>query len=134
MSRKAGDHQGSLSPAQMESVLAALPCDLSFADENDVLLYWKGPTYSTCSPRFIGRDVRDCHPGHTMDVLEEILREFKSGARDKAEGWRQDGERFKYTCYLAVRDHDGIYRGILEINHDLTRLRGLEGKQQLPGW
>jgi DUF438 domain-containing protein len=45
-----------------------------------------------------------------------------------------DGERFKYTRYSAVRDADGAYKGILEVNHDITDLRALEGIQRLPGW
>ena len=28
----------------------------------------------------------------------------------------------------------GAYRGILEVNQDLTDLRALEGEQALPGW
>jgi uncharacterized protein len=126
--------RGSLSQDQLELVLAALPCDLSFADEHDLLRYWQGRTYRTCDERFIGGDVRACHPGHSLAVLEEILAAFRSGERDVAEGWRQDGERFKYTRYSALRDAAGAYRGVLEINHDITGLRALEGAQKLPGW
>jgi len=78
--------------------------------------------------------VRDCHPEHTLECLEEILREFKAGARDVAAGWEQDGKRFKYTRYTAVRDDAGAYKGILEMNHDVTDMRALEGAQRLPGW
>ncbi len=42
--------------------------------------------------------------------------------------------RFTYTRYTAVRDDDGVYRGILEVNHDLTDARALAGEQALPGW
>lgn len=125
---------GNLTPDQLELILRVLPCDLSFADEHDVLRFWKGQTYGSCREDFIGRDVRDCHPGHSMAVLEEILGAFRSGARDMAEGWRQADQRFKYTRYCAVRDDEGAYRGILEINQDLTDLRALKGVRQLPGW
>jgi DUF438 domain-containing protein len=126
--------RGTLTPEQMESVLRFLPLDLSFADEHDVLLYWKGATYETCDARYIGRDVRDCHPKSSLACLEEILSQFKAGTKDVAEGWEMDGERFKYTRYSAVRDADGTYKGILEVNHDITDLRALEGIQRLPGW
>jgi DUF438 domain-containing protein len=33
-----------------------------------------------------------------------------------------------------VRDADGTYKGILEVNHDITDLRALQGIQRLPGW
>jgi len=126
--------RGTLTPQQTRLVLRDLPIDVSFADENDVLVYWSGATYKTCDARYIGRDVRDCHPEHTLECLEEILRQFKAGARDVAEGWEQDGKRFKYTRYTAVRDDAGAYKGILEVNHDVTAMRALEGAQRLPGW
>ncbi len=126
--------RGSLSPEQAGLVTAALPCDISYADENDVLLFWSGDTYKTCDGRFIGRDVRDCHPEESLETLETILREFKAGTRDTAEGWGEEKGRFKYTRYTAVRDIDGAYRGILEVNMDLAAFRALDGEQQLPGW
>lgn len=126
--------RGTLSPEQTALVLRDLPVDVSFADEHDVLLFWSGPTYKTCDARYIGRDLRDCHPEESLACLEEILREFKAGTKDTAEGWKQKGERFRYTRYTAVRDNSGTYRGILEVNQDLTDLRALEGVQRLPGW
>jgi DUF438 domain-containing protein len=126
--------RGSLSLEQAHLVLASLPCDVSLADENDVLLFWSGDTYKTCDARFIGRDVRDCHPPESMETLETILREFKAGTRDVAEGWGEEHGRFKLTRYTAVRDADSAYKGILEVNMDVTGFRDLSGAQQLPGW
>ena len=126
--------RGTLTPEQMRLVLRDLPLDISFADEDDVLVYWSGATYKTCDARYIGRDVRDCHPEHSLGCLEEILHEFKAGTKDVAEGWEQDGERFTYTRYRAVRDDAGAYRGILEVNQEVAGLRGLEGARRLPGW
>ena len=126
--------RGTLTPEQTMLVLRDLPIDVSFADENDVLVYWSGATYNTCDPRYIGRDVRDCHPERSLECLEEILRELKAGTRDVAEGWEQDGERFTYTRYTAVRDDAGVYKGILEVNQDVSGMRALEGVQRLPGW
>ena len=126
--------RGTLTPEQVQLVIRGLPLDISFADEHDVLVYWNGPTYKTCDARYIGRDVRDCHPENSLDVLEDILTQFKAGTKDIAEGWELDGERFKYTRYTAVRDDAGAYRGILEVNHDVTGVRALDGAQALPGW
>ena len=80
---------GDLTPELADLVFTFLPADISVADENDILVYWKGDTYKTCDARYIGRDVRDCHPEHSMACLEEILREFKAGTKDVAEGWEQ---------------------------------------------
>jgi DUF438 domain-containing protein len=126
--------RGSLTPELADTVLTFLPLDISVADQDDVLVYWKGETYKTCDARYIGRDLRDCHPEHTLECLEEILREFKAGTRDVAEGWEQSGETMTRTRYFALRDEDGAYRGILEAIDDVTGARALEGEQALPGW
>jgi hypothetical protein len=125
---------GSLTPDQVELVLGRLPLDLSFADENDVLVYWRGETYRTCDDEAIGRDVRDCHPEQSLATLEEILLAFKAGEKDVAQGWEETEDGFSVTRYVAVRDEAGAYGGILEINMDVTDLRALKGKQALPGW
>ena len=126
--------RGTLTPEQVKLVLRDLPVDISFADEDDVLVYWSGATYKTCDARFIGKDIRECHPEESLACLEEILRAFKAGEKDVAEGWRQEGSRFTYTRYKAIRDRTGAYRGILEVNQELAGLRALEGDQTLPGW
>jgi DUF438 domain-containing protein len=126
--------RGTLTPEQVKLVLRDLPVDISFADENDVLVYWSGSTYKTCDARFIGRDMRDCHPPESMECLEEILRAFKAGEKDTAEGWHAEGDHFSYTRYKAIRDRTGAYRGILEVNQELCALRALEGERALPGW
>ena len=127
--------RGAIDVAHLDLVLRTLPVDISFADEDDLLRYWSGATYRTCDPHYIGRDLRDCHPDDTLDTLEAILAAFKSGGRDVAEGWHTDAKgHFKHTRYFAVRDDHGTYRGILEVNQDLSALRTLEGEQVLPGW
>ena len=126
--------RGTLTPEQVKLVLRDLPVDVSFADENDVLVYWSGATYKTCDARFIGKDIRECHPEESLACLEEILRAFKAGEKDVAEGWHQEGPHFAYTRYKAIRDRTGAYRGILETNQELSGVRALEGEQALPGW
>ncbi len=126
--------RGALTPEQVDLVMQALPCDVSFADERDVLVYWQGATYESCDPGYIGRDVRDCHPEQSLVALETILRAFKDGTKDDAWGWGTESEGFKLTRYFAVRDDDGAYKGILEVNQLLDTERKLEGEQSLPGW
>ena len=125
--------QGTLSEEQMKLVTANLPADISFADEQDVLVFWSGETYKTCDTRYIGRDVRDCHPGESLQTLERILAEFKAGTRDVADGWHEEDGRFRFNRYVAVREH-GAYKGILEIAMWVEGFRSLKGEQALPGW
>jgi DUF438 domain-containing protein len=124
---------GTLNDEQIKLVTGHLPADISFADENDVLLFWSGETYKTCDARYIGRDIRDCHPQGSLEVLERILSAFKSGARETAEGWHWEDGRCHYTRYVALRDH-GVYKGILETNMYVEGFVSLGEEQSLPGW
>lgn len=128
--------RGSLTEEQALLLFRHLPLDVSYADENDVLLFWSGKdAYKTCDARFIGRDVRDCHPEQSLPVLEEILRAFRAGEKDMAESWESDADGpVQRTRYVAVRDSTGAYRGILEIIQDLRDVCRLRGDQALPGW
>ena len=127
--------RGSVTEEQALLLFKHLPVDISYADEHDVLLFWSGKdSYKTCDARFIGRDVRDCHPESSLECLEEILRAFKAGEQDVAESFGESKGRFKRTRYFALRDGDGSYKGILEVNEDVTSARALEGEQSLPGW
>jgi uncharacterized protein len=127
--------RGTLTEDQLKLVMRHLPVETSFADEDDVLRFWSGTTYATCDARYVGRDVRDCHPEDSLPVLERILAEFKAGTRDVAEGWHRYGDSgLRYTSYTAVRDAHGTYKGILEMNADLTRFRAFDGERSLPGW
>lgn len=128
--------RGSVTEEQALLLFKHLPLDVSYADENDVLLFWSGKdSYKTCDARFIGRDVRDCHPKQSLPVLEEILRAFKAGEKDVAESWESgDDGPLSRTRYVAVRDSSGAYKGILEVIQDLREVRALEGEQALPGW
>ncbi len=126
--------RGTLDDELFLLLLRTLPVDVSFADQDDVLRYWSGATYKTCDARYIGRDVRDCHPTESLATLERILQEFRAGTKDVAEGWSRKRGRIKHTRYFAVRDDEGRYRGILEVNQELAGVRDLEGEQELPGW
>jgi DUF438 domain-containing protein len=128
--------RGTVSEEQALLIFRHLPVDVSFADENDVLRFWSGSSsYRTCDARYIGRDVRDCHPSESLDVLETILSEFKAGTKNVAEGWstKADGT-IKLVRYAAVRDGGGTYRGILEMIQVASDLQAISGEQRLPGW
>ena len=125
---------GTLSPEQTSSSCATCPSTSASPTRTTCWCTGAAPSTRRCDARFIGRDVRDCHPENTLECLEEILRQFKDGTKDVAEGWEQRGARFKYTRYAAVRDDAGAYKGILEVNQDITAVRALDGAQRLPGW
>ncbi|MEJ5297039.1 MAG: PAS domain-containing protein, partial [Armatimonadota bacterium] len=79
----------------------------------------------------IGRKVQHCHPPKSVNVVDQILSEFKAGRQNVAEFWINFHGRFVHIRYFAVRDPQGAYLGTLEVTQDLTPLRALEGERRL---
>jgi DUF438 domain-containing protein len=108
------DPAGRLSDEQLELMVRHMPIGLSVADETDVVLFWAGAGFDTCHPKFIGRDLRDCHPKRVHATLEALLADLKSGARDEVDTVEHGPHGSERIIYTALRDSNGVYRGVLE--------------------
>lgn len=124
---------GALSVQQLIGIFASLPVDITFVDADDrVAFFSEGPDRVFARSRTIlGREVKHCHPPKSVDVVERILNDFKTGRQTVAEFWIQMQGKFVHIRYFAVRDEAGAYLGTLEVTQDLTRLRALEGDRRL---
>lgn len=124
---------GALTPAQIDMLLRTLPVDVTFVDENDEVRFFS-ETKERIFPRtaaIIGRKVQNCHPPQSVHRVQQIVDDFRSGARDEAEFWIQMGGKFIHIAYYALRDAGGTYRGTLEVTQDASHLRALEGERRL---
>lgn len=124
---------GSLSIEQLMAVFTTMPIDLTFVDADDrVRFFSEGPHRVFVRPKaVIGRKVQFCHPPASVDTVNRILDDFKSGRQDTADFWISHRGRFVQIRYFAVRDEAGRYLGTLEFTQDLTRERALEGERRL---
>ena len=86
---------------------------------------------ATAGLAVIGRLVQNCHPPKSVATVEEILRSFRDGSRDRAEFWLEARGAFVHITYFAVRDSSGRYAGTLEVTQDATHVRSLEGEKRL---
>jgi PAS domain S-box-containing protein len=122
-----------LNREQLEGILEAIPVEISFVDENDLVKLWnKHETRIFKRPiSVIGKSVQNCHPKQSVDKVNQILSDFKSGRRDSVEFWINLGERKVYIRYFAVRDKAGRYLGTLEATQDITGIKKIEGEKRL---
>ena len=113
-----------------------MPVDLSYVDENEIVRFYTDTKHRVFprSKNVIGRDVKNCHPKKSVHIVEEIIEKFRSGEQNEAEFWINKPEIFIYIKYVAVRDEDGKFRGILEMMQDCTHIRVLTGSQTLLTW
>ncbi|HOW32096.1 MAG TPA: DUF438 domain-containing protein, partial [Bacteroidales bacterium] len=124
---------GSFTIDELTVLLNTLPIDVTFVDRNDKVKFFTQGRHRIFDRNraIIGRDVRMCHPPHSVHVVEQILADFKSGKESSAPFWIQMGPRFIYINYFPLRDAEGNYLGTIEFSQDLTELRTLEGEQRL---
>lgn len=118
------------------AIFEALPVEISFVDDQDTVRYFnKGSERIFPRPAsVIGRKVQNCHPTKSVDVVDRILAEFRSGRRDSAEFWIDHKGRKVYIRYLAVRDPAGKYLGCLEVTQDITEIKAIGGEKRLLDW
>ena len=122
-----------LSQEQLAGILEALPMEISFVDENDSVKFWnKHQTRIFRRPTsVVGKSVQNCHPKQSVDKVNQILSDFRSGRRDSAEFWINLKGKKVYIRYFAVRDKTGKYLGTLEATQDITEIKKIEGEKRL---
>lgn len=124
---------GSFNINELTLLLNAIPADITFVDKNDKVKFFTQGKHRVFDRNraILGRDVRMCHPPHSMHIVDQILNDFKSGKESSAPFWIQMGGKFIYITYLPLRDKDNNYMGTIEFSQDLTEMRALEGEQRL---
>jgi DUF438 domain-containing protein len=124
---------GSLSLEQLAAIFATLPVDVTFVDASDRVRFFSEGRNRVFhrAKAVIGRQVQHCHPPASVDTVDRILADFRSGAQSAAEFWIDMRGRFVHVRYFALRDDAGTYLGTLEVTQDLTRERALQGERRL---
>jgi len=122
-----------LNKEQLAGILEAIPVEVSFVDENDLVRFWnKHETRIFKRPlSVVGKSVQNCHPKQSVDKVNQLLSDFKGGKRDSAEFWIDLKGRKIYIRYFAVRDKTGRYLGTLEVTQDITDIKKIEGEKRL---
>jgi DUF438 domain-containing protein len=124
---------GSFNAEELEGFLNSLPVDFTFVDRNDKVKYFSEGRNRVFprSKAIIGRLVQYCHPPSSVHIVDQILNDFKSGAQDQAKFWIKMGEKFVHIAYFAVKDKNGDYLGTVEMSHDISEYRKLEGERRI---
>jgi len=124
---------GILNGEQLMLMLNTLPVDITFVDENDRVRYFSETKDRVFvrSRGIIGRKVQNCHPPKSVDTVQKILDDFRTGKRDEAGFYLHLGGKFVYIRYFAVRSDDGRYMGTLEVTQDIAPIQKISGTKTL---
>ena len=120
---------GKLTPERINLIFRHMPVDLSFIDESEIVKFYTDTKRRVfpLSAGVIGRDVKNCHLRESVASVPEIIDAFCKGERDETNFWLELHGKFIYIYYIAVRDENGVFKGVLEMMQDITRIRSLEG-------
>ncbi|WGS64568.1 DUF438 domain-containing protein [Marinitoga aeolica] len=124
---------GELTIEQLKFMLNTLPIDITFVDANDEVKYFSESKERIFvrSRAIIGRKVQNCHPQKSIDIVNKIVDDFKSGKRDHADFWLKLGEKYIYIRYFAVRNEEGKYLGTLEVTQDIKPIQEITGEKRI---
>ena len=125
---------GSFDMKELEALFVTIPIDITYVDANDKVKFFSHSPNRVFERNrsIIGRDVRLCHPPGSVNIVEQILVDFKSGKENQAKFWLSNFMgRFVYIEYTALRGKDNEYLGVIEVTQDITEFRKLQGDQRL---
>lgn len=134
---QSGDHiqlpSGGFTAEELMAIMNTLPVDITFVDKNDKVKY-----FSQSSERIfqrnraiLNRDVRLCHPPASAHIVDKIIDDFKTGKASRAPFWINMKGKMIHIEYFALRSETGEYLGTLEMSHDISVYRELEGEQRI---
>lgn len=124
---------GILKLEQLLAIFQTLPVDLTFVDADERVRFFSEGK-KRVFPRtksVIGREVVNCHPPKSMHIVQQILDDFRSGARETADFWIDIQDRKIYIRYFALKDDAGNYLGCLEVTQDITAIQQIAGQNRL---
>lgn len=115
--------KGKMRVDQLEAMLDTLEIEITYVDENDISSYYndhKGQKVFKRPESSLGREVYYCHPPQVEPIVRGLIKEFKAGSKDSLKLVRNIKGRDFAISYYAVRDKDGVYKGVLETVQDLS--------------
>lgn len=127
---------GSITVEKIKLIFNHLPVDITFVDENNKVCYFSTPP-KRIFPRttaIIGREVSNCHPPESVQVVEQIVELFRTGEKDHADFWIKMRGEFILIQYFAVRDESGNYKGVIEVSQEISGIKALKGEKRLLDW
>ncbi len=124
---------GKLSINELKAMLNRLPVEITFVDKDDTFRYFNqvNDAIFIRPTAAIGLKVQQCHPEKSVHIVNKILEDFKSGAKDEVAFWINIKDKYVFIRYFAVRDSEGRYIGSMEVTQDIKDIQQITGEKRL---
>lgn len=122
---------GHLSVEQANLILNHLPIELTFVNKEDIFQYYNEHVpfeemLFKRNPGQIGRHVELCHPPKLIERVKLVFEVLRSGQQDEVKMWFKRDDQFIHITYMAVRNSQGAFEGVLELVQDIQPYFDLE--------
>jgi DUF438 domain-containing protein len=123
-----------LSAETIEDIFTQWPIETSFVDADDTVQYYRHADKRILrrTPALMGMKVQDCHLSRSVDFVQQILDDFKSGRRDVVEFRANHSGRLTCIRYFAVRDGEDNYQGVIEVTRISPESKNTKEEGRLP--
>ncbi len=124
---------GILNIEELSAIFNHLPVDITFIDKDDVVKYFSQSQERIFArtKSVIGRTVQNCHPPASVHIVEQMLKDFKSGKKHSEEFWIKMGELYVYIRYFAIKNEKDEYMGTLEVTQNIKSIQEITGEKRL---
>lgn len=106
---------GDLPKDVLLNILKALPMDVTYIDERDIIRYYSDCRIFKRTPDVLGTTVQNCHQPETRAEVNRIIDELRSGSKDMTEFPTEKNGHKVRVRYIAVKDDTGKYKGLIEV-------------------
>lgn len=124
---------GILSSKEINHILNTIPGDMTFVDKDNIVKYFsqgKERIFAR-TKAVIGRSVENCHPPASVNVVEKLVDDLRTGKKDSESFWIKMGDKYVLISYFAVRDENGEFLGTLEFSQDIAPIQAIKGEKRL---
>lgn len=124
---------GVLTPKEISLIFDHLPADITYVDKEGIVKYFSAnkERIFVRSRSIIGRKVENCHPPASVDIVEKLIQDLASGKKDWEDFWLHLGDLYVFIRYIAVRDENGEFMGVVEFTQDIKALQSITGEKRI---
>ncbi|MBF0547312.1 MAG: PAS domain-containing protein [Candidatus Riflebacteria bacterium] len=124
----------------IQAVIENLPMEITIIDAKDEVVAWNKHEIRVFHRPMscMGLNFRECHPKESLEKVERIVEEMKSGTRNKARFWINlplPGDSKTTNTFLieffALRNPSGKYLGCMECTQNVEDIKKLSGEKRL---
>lgn len=124
---------GVLTQQELEYIFNTLPVDITFISKADTVKFFSNSADRAFArtKAVIGRTVQNCHPPASVQVVNKLLEDFKSGKKDREDFWIKMSDLYVLIRYFAIRNDKGEYLGTMEVTQNIKPIQEIVGEKRL---